>query len=57
MLFSNATAPSRRQLINREKLHALNAGDGITITLPYAEPLDPMLGGIDMLYLRVQSVQ
>jgi hypothetical protein len=44
-------------LINREKLFPLNPGDGITIALPYPEPLDPMLGGIYTLYLRVQRVQ
>jgi hypothetical protein len=44
-------------LINREKLYALNAGDGTTIAISYAEPLDPMLGGIYTLFLRVQRVQ
>jgi hypothetical protein len=44
-------------LITREKLYALNAGDGITIAIPYAEPIDIALNGIYTLYLPVQRVQ
>jgi hypothetical protein len=44
-------------LIMREKLFSLNPGDGITIALPLAEPIDILLNGIYSLYLRVQRIQ
>jgi hypothetical protein len=44
-------------LITREKLYALNAGDGVTIAIPLAEPIDILLSGIYTLYLRVQRTQ
>jgi hypothetical protein len=44
-------------VITREKVNTLNAGDGITITLPLAEPIDPLLSGIYSLNLRVQRLQ
>jgi hypothetical protein len=47
----------RVTLITREKLYALNAGDGITIAIPFAEPIDVALSGIYTLYLRVQRTQ
>jgi hypothetical protein len=47
----------RVTLITREKVNSLNPGDGVTIAIPYAEPLDILLNGIYMLYLRVQRVQ
>lgn len=51
------TYQERVVLITREKLYALNPGDGITIALPLAEPLDILLNGMYTLYLRVQRTQ
>ena len=47
----------RMSVITREKVNSLNAGDGVTIIIPFAETPELFLGGHYTLYLRVQRVQ
>lgn len=47
----------RLMLITQEKLASLNVGDGVTLAIPYAEPIDIFLNGIYTLYVRVQRLQ
>jgi hypothetical protein len=44
-------------VVTREKLTSLAVGSGITIAIPFAEPMDGQLNGIYTAYLRVERVQ
>lgn len=51
------TYQERVMLLTREKVNTLGAGDGVTIAVPFAEPIDIALNGIYTLYVRVQRIQ
>jgi hypothetical protein len=47
----------RLAVVTREKLSALTPGAGITVAVPFTEPVDGALGGSYTLYLRVERIQ
>jgi len=54
----NATSYQDRLIvITREKLHGLEPGAGLTVTIPLAEPADGVLDGSYTLFLRVERTQ
>jgi hypothetical protein len=47
----------RFTVLTQEKVASLAPGQGITLALPVAEPIDLFLKGMYTLYLRVERIQ